>query len=105
MSGSPNALGPVRMCSIAIGKNTTVSMETGEHNDSKAVRYSVIFDTATGHYTEVSRKSKTDPGWRLVWGKWQNRHFGLKVGQIISEAKRMLAAHLASQAKPGAVAP
>lgn len=86
------------MCSIAIGKNTIVSMETGEYNDPKAVRYSVIFDTASGRYTEVSRKSKTSPGWRVVWGEWQKRHFGILVGQIISEAQRMLAAHRATQA-------
>lgn len=105
MSGSPNALGPVRMCSIAIGKNTIVSMETGEYNDPKAVRYSVVFDTASGRHTDVSRKSKTSPGWRTVWGEWTKRPYGLLVGQIISEAQRMLREHRASQSDAAAERP
>lgn len=85
----------MRMCSVAIGRKETdktiVSLETGEHNDPKSVRYSVVFHK--GNVTEVQRKSKTSPGWRSVWGNWQERPYGLLVGGIIREAKEMLAAN------------
>lgn len=100
MSGSaPYA--ELRMCSLMLGRketdNTVVTLETGAHDDPKAIRYSVVF--YKGVVTEVKRKGKTSPSWRSVWGSWQKRPYGQLIGHIISEAQRMLAAQASGEAK------
>lgn len=92
MSGSAPYV-ELRMCSLMLGRketdNTVVNLETGAPNDSKSIRYSVVF--YKGAVTEVKRKGKTSPGWRSVWGSWQKRPYGQLIGHVISEAQRMLA--------------